>query len=197
MAENTRDVAGIALAGSALHEVADIDVIVARRLRSSSIAQRYVAVATGVVEEREITDGHIAETSCIAAECFVSERVVALHDGICKRLETNSRAEPCSLGRAERLKAYRRIRAGLSVLVERRGAERRVRSFLAVTAAAGSATYSVVRQRAGADSRVAACGIGEECLMTDRCIVVAGAVKEQGPNADTGVVIAGRVELER
>ena len=71
MAENTGDIAGIALAGSALHEIADIDVIVARRLRSSSIAQRYVAVPTGVVEEREITDGHIAETSCIAAERFV------------------------------------------------------------------------------------------------------------------------------
>ena len=117
MAKNARNVAGIALASSALHEVADIDVIVARRLEPGSIAQRYVEVSTGVIEQRDITDRHIAEATYIAAERFVAERVVALHGGIGKRLETNSCAESVTLGRAERLKAYRRIRTGLSVLI--------------------------------------------------------------------------------
>jgi hypothetical protein len=70
-------------------------------------------------------------------------------------------------------------------------AECRVWSFLVVSTTAGSAACSVVRQRTGADSRVAAYGIGKECLMTDRGIVVAGGVKEQGRNANTGVETVG------
>ena len=60
-----------------------------------------------------------------------------------------------------------------------------------------SAACSVVRHGACADSRVAAYDIEKECLMTNRGIVVAGGVSEQGRNANTGVVISGRVGLER
>ena len=87
MAENTRDVAGVALAGSALHKVADIDVIVARRLEPGAVAHRNVVRATGVIEEREITDGGVVVPSGVIPERFVAERVVALHRRIGKRLE--------------------------------------------------------------------------------------------------------------
>ena len=120
MAKNTPDVAGVALAGVALHVVSDIDIIVAGCLEPGAVAQGNVVRAADVIEEREITDRYIAEASCIVTERFVAERVVALYGGIGKRLETNGCAEPADLGRGERVKTYRRIRTGLSVLVERR-----------------------------------------------------------------------------